>query len=189
MRQDSMGLAPLTPTQAMREIKMAALARRNALRLLASLILTGMATFVLLGLVFGIAFERGDSMRPALQEMDFVLFFRMGEPKRGDKVILRMDGPRRAKYVKRVVGLPGDIVDIDGQGRVLINGAALDEPYIYTETQRKTGLDYPLVLGENEFFVLGDNREHSYDSRDFGTVLRKQIKGKVLAVFRAGSGK
>jgi len=184
-----MGLAPLTPTQAMRGIKITALARRNALRLLASLVLTGTATFVLFGLVFGIAFVQGGSMRPALREMDFVLFSRVGEPSRGDAVILRMDGPRRIKYVKRIDGLPGDTVDIDGQGRVLINGAALDEPYIYTETQRKTGLAYPLVLGENEYFVLGDDREHSCDSRDFGTVLRKQIKGKVLAVFRAGSGK
>ena len=189
MRQDSMGVAPLTPTQALREIRMTAMVRRNALRLLVSLVLTGAVTFILLGLVFGIAFVQGESMRPAFRERDCMLYCRVGEPKRGDAVILRMDGPHGDKYVKRIVALPGDAVDIDEQGRVWINGAALDEPYIYTKTQRKTGLDFPLALGESEYLVLGDDREHSCDSRDFGIVLRKQVNGKTLAVFRVGSGK
>lgn len=84
------------------------------------------------------------------------------------------------RMVKRVIGIPGDEVDIH-EGKVFVNGREIEEEYVKGVTfQREQPL--PVKLGENEYFVLGDNREVSKDSRTFGTIKRSQIEGK--AVFR-----
>jgi len=180
---------PLTPTQALREHKRALICRRSWQCLLTCLVCTALFTLALFSAVFGLALVQGDSMCPALQQGDFVLFFRLGKLKQSDVVILQMDGGHINKYVKRVIGLPGDSVDIDDQGRVLINGTPLDETYIYSITRRKTITDYPLVLGKGEYFVLGDNRGDSHDSRDFGQIANRMIDGTVVAVVRTGRKK
>lgn len=86
----------------------------------------------------------------------------------------------RTRYVKRVIGVEGDEINISS-GYIYINGEKLEELYIKGETYNRD-IEFPIVVGENEFFVLGDNREVSQDSRDFGLINVNQIEGK--ATFR-----
>lgn len=87
----------------------------------------------------------------------------------------------RTRYIKRVIGIPGDEINIE-YGNVCVNGEKLDEPYIKGETNSRD-IKFPLIVGENEIFVLGDNREVSLDSRNFGTIKINQVEGR--AFFRA----
>lgn len=156
--------------------------RRSWLGLIRSLILTGAAVYLLFGVVFGIAVVRGDSMTPAVKEGDAALFLRVGNHYRaGDIVLVRAE--ERAEYVKRIVALPGQTVEMEG-GELVIDGEPLAEPYIYEGTYGKDGEDYPLTLGEKEYFVLGDHRENSKDSRNYGPVAEDSLDGKILLIFR-----
>lgn len=85
------------------------------------------------------------------------------------------------RLVKRVVGLPGEEIDIR-DGKVYINGNELEEAFISQPTYPKNDI-YPFVIPDGEYFVLGDNRGGSLDSRDFGTVKRELIEGKVWVRF------
>lgn len=84
------------------------------------------------------------------------------------------------RLVKRVIGLPGDTIDIK-DGQVYVNGEALVEPYVTSETYPGSVM-YPLSVGVDEIFVLGDNRQVSQDSREFGCIKFEQVEG--VAVFR-----
>ncbi len=86
----------------------------------------------------------------------------------------------RTRLVKRVIGVPGDEINIE-DGRVMVNGEVIDEPYIEDLTFAKV-LDYPVVVPEGYYFLLGDNRDVSRDSRHFGVIAEAHIEGK--AVFR-----
>ncbi len=93
---------------------------------------------------------------------------------------MRREG--NSRLVKRVIGLPGDEVNIR-DGKIFINGKELEEGYTEQLTYGKDKLSYPLTVPEDQYFVMGDNRGMSYDSRDFGCVKREQIDGKVWLRF------
>ncbi|XEC97195.1 signal peptidase I [Paenibacillus tarimensis] len=100
-------------------------------------------------------------------------------PKRGDIVII--NGPESdVRLVKRLIALPGDVVDIRN-GKLYLNGEVLEEPYTKGKTY-PLGLDVPLTVPKGEVLVLGDNREHSTDSREIGTIAISSLEGK--AIFR-----
>lgn len=134
--------------------------------------------FILFHFVIGLSFVKGDSMYPTLHNNEIAFYTRIiPEFERGDVLSVRM--PSGDYYVKRVVAIGGDTVDIK-EDRLYVNGEAVDEPYVNGETRKKIGgVDYPYIVEEGKVFVMGDNREESMDSRDFGAVIRKQIKGKV----------
>jgi len=191
-----MGMQQLTPLQVLQE-RGRALARANSWKRLAgSLLCTLACTLILFGLLFGVAVIHGDSMNPAFRHNDLVLFSRlgrysiggraMGNYGAGDVVILKADGEARSlrKYVKRVAGVPGDTVDINFEGGVYVNGEPLEDLYAQGFTRREDGAEFPFLLAQGEYFVLGDNREHSSDSRSFGAVTSGSIEGKVIAVLR-----
>ena len=99
----------------------------------------------------------------------------MGEPKRGDVIIFQAPTDSSEDFIKRIIGLPGDTVEIRG-GNVYVNGVKLDEPYImsppsYTVEKRK--------VPDGEYFVLGDNRNHSNDSHNGWYASRQEIHGKA----------
>ena len=83
----------------------------------------------------------------------------------------------RDRLVKRVIGTPGDVIDIQ-DGYVYLNGERLEEPYVKGITE-KGHYELPVTVGENQLFVMGDNREHSMDSRDFGPVDVSHVEGKA----------
>lgn len=82
------------------------------------------------------------------------------------------------RLVKRVIGTPGDVVDIR-DGTVYLNGEPLDEPYAKGITEEGS-LNLPVKVGKHQLFVMGDNREHSFDSRDFGLIDISHVEGKVV---------
>mgnify|MGYP000147094034 CR=1 FL=1 len=84
----------------------------------------------------------------------------------------------RDRLVKRVIGTPGDVVDIK-DGHVYLNGEILDEPYAKGITYEGS-MELPVTVGESQLFVMGDNREHSFDSRDFGLIDISHVEGKVV---------
>jgi len=83
------------------------------------------------------------------------------------------------RLLKRVIALEGDIIDIR-EGYVYLNGKKLEEDYVNNHTYPRYGLSYPVEVPQGKVFVLGDNREYSLDSRDFGFIDLEQIKGKVV---------
>ena len=155
-------------------------------RPLRSLLTCGLAVFLIVmgfHFCFGIAVVKGTSMQPELYAGDVVLFWKpQASYRRGDIVLVKTDG--RDDLVKRVCALPGETVEIDEEkGALLVDGKALPESRIYRETHGKTAGRQTRV-GENEYFVLGDNREDSRDSRDYGAVGKERIDGKALIVIR-----
>ena len=123
----------------------------------------------------------GTSMVDTLRSGDIALVtkldYLLGEPDRGDIVQCRFPG-RSGTYVKRVIGLPGEKIEIIGS-RVYVDGTAISEPYASGSSE-----DYSARLGENEYLVLGDNRSESYDSRaeDMGFIRQEDMLGRVRFV-------
>lgn len=134
-------------------------------------------------LVIGFSFVKGSSMEPTLHDGEVVLYVRIHPQYRnGDVVSVRI--PNGEYYVKRIIATEGDTVDLR-EGRVYINDVLLEEPYAMGETQPQEGtVRYPFTVEEGQIFVMGDNRETSMDSRSFGVVGTRQIKGRIW--FHAG---
>jgi signal peptidase I len=97
------------------------------------------------------------------------------------KVLGAYDGPIRQIYIKRIIALPGEKIEIKN-GQVLINGEVVDESYIQGKTMINDDetINYSLTLGNDQYFVMGDNREQSMDSRISGPVEKQDIIGKIL---------
>lgn len=126
----------------------------------------------------------GDSMAPTMNEGErYILWHLLAEmraPRRGEIICFRMPG-ESVYTVKRVVALPGEVVQIRG-GRLHVGGAPLEEPYLAPEVRTRPGptLGFQTYRVPADFFVvLGDNRDHSGDSRSFGPVPRYWIEGIV----------
>ena len=137
----------------------------------------------------------GSSMEPNFQNGQYLIIdelsYHLRQPVRGDVIVLRYPRDTKQFFIKRVIGLPGEKVQIDN-GKVTIfndkhpEGVALDESYLPNQ-----GLSYPhdntivggsktLTLGKDEYFMMGDNRLASSDSRDWGVLPRKDMVGRVL---------
>jgi signal peptidase I len=121
----------------------------------------------------------GFSMEPTLHTNQYLLVnkvsYMVGEPQRGDIVVLRFPQDPRRDFIKRVIGLPGEEVEVRG-GSVYINGRVLDEPYL---TDRPV-YTYPKKnVPENGYFVLGDNRNNSHDSHVWDWLPREYLIGKA----------
>ena len=125
---------------------------------------------------------RGESMGPAFRDGDGLLVdqraYRRRDPVRGEAVVLRLPEDGQA-YLKRIVGLPGEWVRLEGDG-VRVDGEPVSEPYLSDQSipQQFTGQEWH--LGPDECAVLGDNRSDSFDSRRFGPVGLEQLEGRVF---------
>ncbi len=159
---------------------------------LLELLLTIAAVLVLRLFVVNVARIQGGSMLPTLRSRDFALVWRLPyqfrEPRRGDVVICHYPGRKMKRlpflpqaFVKRVIGLPGDTLEWL-EGELLLNGEPLQEPYLDPSRCRFTRTRPPVTLGPDEYFVLGDNRDSSNDSRRVGPLRRSAIRGRVLCV-------
>ena len=130
----------------------------------------------------------GDSMKPVLQNGDVVLVNRIvynaTTPKRGDVIVFKPKGNNNVHYyMKRVIALPGESVEIN-DNHIYVNGEILNEEYQTTEITDAGYLTEKITLGEDEYFVLGDDRKNSEDSRhaEVGNVKRMYIYGKAWFV-------
>lgn len=135
--------------------------------------------FVMFRFVIGISVVGGDSMMPTLQDGEFTVYLRIvPEYKAGDIVSMRV--PSGEFYVKRVVAAAGDVIDLRN-GNVYVNGSPLEDDIGAGETVRESkAVIYPYRVSADSVFVLGDHRAVSLDSRLFGEVNRRQIKGKII---------
>lgn len=127
----------------------------------------------------------GSSMFPTLKDRDQLLVRLVGyqEPVRGDIVVLETPAFEDEPLVKRVIGVAGDVIDIDSAtGTVLLNGEALFEPYIAEPIREFGSISYPFTVPKDCAFVMGDNRNHSSDSRvaAVGAIPYDSIIGKVM---------
>jgi signal peptidase I len=126
----------------------------------------------------------GSSMGPNYPTNTYYLLdkvsYKLEQPKRGDVVVFHSPNQPNTQYFKRIIGLPGEKVNIIN-GYVYINGEKLYEPYSMGSTESKSypALDLSIIVPDNSFYVLGDNRTESTDSRDFGFVTKEDILGKV----------
>lgn len=127
----------------------------------------------------------GSSMESMLTDGDNLivdkLSYRFEEPQRYDIVVFPFRYAEKTHYIKRIIGLPGETVYIDEEGKIYIDGEVLQESY-GKEVINDPGRAYePITLGEDEYFVLGDNRNNSSDSRDpvVGNIRRDEIIGKA----------
>ena len=128
----------------------------------------------------------GSSMYPTFEDKDNLLVdkfsYRFHDPERFDIVIFPYRYEPNNKYIKRIIGLPGETVYIDDKGTIYINGEVLEENYGY-EVIKDPGRAYePITLGEDEYFLLGDNRNNSMDSRDpnVGNLTFDELIGKAF---------
>lgn len=132
----------------------------------------------------------GHSMCDTLQDGEIMLVtkpeYLFGDPQYGDVVICKYPG-RTENFVKRVMGLPGDVIEVRSNV-VYRNGAALDEPYLTPERNNDGFSMAPFTLGEKEYFVMGDNRDNSHDCRNYygygspAALTRDMIIGHVRCV-------
>ena len=168
------------PGAVIRQKKEALCRQKTRVTLFVSLAATAMAVFVLFGLLMGVGVVKGGSMSPTFEDGSVVLIRRVGSRySRGDIVSLRRRNGG-SELIKRIVALPGDTVDIR-DGRLWVNGIAAAEPYAAGRTEPKAeGCTLPMTLKSEEYFVLGDQREISKDSRGYGAIRKDEIKGKAI---------
>lgn len=121
----------------------------------------------------------GNSMEPNLHNGQYLVIdkvsYRIGDPQRGDVVVFAPPMRPDEDYVKRIVGLPGETVEVQ-QGRVLVNGMPLDEPYVVRPASYSMSVRQ---VGEDEYFVLGDNRNSSSDSHSWGMLPEANLVGRA----------
>ena len=133
---------------------------------------------------------KGDSMQPNYPDGEYLLTdkvtYRFQEPKRGDVVVFKAPGSDDDEYIKRIMGLPGETLTIE-RGKILINGISLDESYLSSDIFTSGGLFFKegesVIIPEDNFFVLGDNRSYSSDSRAWGLVPKKDITGRAWFIY------
>lgn len=147
------------------------------------------ALFGLGGMIFIIAFIavyamgkpvriEGQAMMPALKNGDRVFMKRNpSQFERGEIIIFRFPMDTTKSYIKRIVGLPGEKLMVE-EGKVFINGKQIEEPYLDPEFLSHDSLPAPVEIPDGHYFVLGDNRRNSSDSRYWGTVPKHLVYGK-----------
>lgn len=136
--------------------------------------------------VFQPFFVRGQSMEPNFQNGDYLIIdelsYRFREPQRGEVIVFKYPNDTSQRYIKRVIGLPGETVEIENGKVTVVNqaGEKTLEEAKYLPDNIYTAGDIKKTLGSDEYFVLGDNRAASSDSRRWGTLPQKDIIGRVL---------
>lgn len=144
------------------------------------ILITAAAVVVLIAVIWMPILEIiGSSMNPTLKEGEYVVTLSMGELERGDLVAYYYGNKL---LVKRCIGLPGDVVNIFPDGSVSVNNELLDEPYVEQKALGITDREYPLEVPQEQYFMMGDQRTISIDSRDssMGFIGEDQIVGRVV---------
>jgi signal peptidase I len=126
----------------------------------------------------------GTSMLPRLHDgerifVNKLIYYGLPKLERGDIIVFWYPNDPSKSYIKRIIGLPNETVEVR-EGRILINGSVLQEPYLDPELNLSHASQAPVQVKEHYYFVMGDNRDHSSDSRIWGLVPEKYIYGKAL---------
>lgn len=133
---------------------------------------------------------QGDSMLPNFIHGELILTdkisYRVKEPTKGDVVVFKSPTDRSKDFIKRIVGMPGEKVSLIS-GQIFINDKPLNEPYLTDSNNTLPGAflkeNFEITIPEKEYLVLGDNRSHSSDSREWGLIKKSEIIGRVFIVY------
>jgi len=133
---------------------------------------------------------KGESMEPNFHNSEYLLTdkvsYRFGDPERGDVIVFKAPPSYTDEFIKRVIAIPGETVMVK-DGHVYVNGNQINEDYIPNNFVTRPGQyaqeGVEITVGENEYFVLGDNRDHSLDSRVLGTIGKEYITGRAWLVY------
>ena len=152
-------------------------------------------TFVVFAAIFALIYlfiaqphkVSGNSMFPTFHNADYILTdklsYHLSPPKRGDVIVLKNPQDESQDFIKRIIAVPGDTVKLENN-QVFVNGQVLNEYYLPPNTQTHAGAyiteGTTVTTGPDQFYVFGDNRDHSSDSREWGVVPKKDIIGKVF---------
>ena len=174
------GIGDATPAAIRGRLRKAdlALMRRQSL---ARVVAVALVLWLMLSFVFGFMRCTGETMSPALEDGDLLIYYRLSNTyESGDIVVYTKDN---VQYIGRIAAMPADEVEITEDGTLVINGyyqASTDT----TPYARQENADYPLNLAEEEYFILLDDRSSVLDSRTFGAVKLDDIDGKLLTLLR-----
>jgi signal peptidase I len=177
---EDISIAPTPPAEGSTA---AGLQHPNMLRdLIETMVLVAIAFLVVNALIGRFRIEQV-SMQPNLHEGEYVIVdkvsYTVRQPERGEIVVLRNPSPGQPDLIKRVIGLPGETIEVRG-GEVYINGQPLTEPYI----QQPMGREHPpTTLEAGQYFVMGDNRGNSSDSRELGPRPANDIVGRAWIIY------
>ena len=144
-----------------------------------------LVTYLVITFVGQRAVVNGSSMEATLQHGDNLIVdkisYRFSDPKRFDIIVFPFQYEEGTYYIKRIIGMPGETVQIDEDGVIYINGEVLHESYGLEVIQDPGRAIMPITLGEDEYFVMGDNRNNSTDSRTdlVGNIKRSDLVGKA----------
>ena len=162
---------------------------RNALGWVRDLAFSVLIAVVLIVFIYQPVKVEGTSMMPGLKDQERIFInkftYRLGSIQRGDTVVFKFPLDDTKSYIKRVIGLPGDRIRIDA-GQVYVNGRRLTEDYVIERDNVSWPAPGPLtdqVVPSEKYFVLGDNRSSSSDSRTWGFVPRNDIYGKAVFAY------
>ncbi|MDO8638800.1 MAG: signal peptidase I [Candidatus Daviesbacteria bacterium] len=152
-------------------------------------------TLVVFGAIFAVIYlfiaqfhkVSGLSMFPTMHDGDYLITekvsYKLGEPKKGQIVVLKNPRDESQDFIKRIMAVPGDTIKIENNS-VYVNGQKLTESYLPENTPTHTGAfiqeGQEIKAGANQYFVFGDNRNHSSDSREWGSITKKEIVGRAL---------
>ena len=152
----------------------------NLWEILQVVVVAGVTVFIIRTYIAQPFLVSGASMEPNFSGGNYLLIdevtYRLQPPQRGEVVVFRYPGDNKTYYIKRIVALPGEHVVV-ADGNVSVNDKVINEGYLPSGLDTVGNVDR--VLGSGEFFVLGDNRYYSFDSRQWGVVPEKNIVGLV----------
>lgn len=153
---------------------------RNLWEVLQVVLIAGVTVFIIRTFIVQPFLVSGTSMEPNFASGNYLLVdevtYRFEDPQRGDVIVFRYPGDQKTFYIKRIIGLPGEHVMIVN-GQIIVDGMTLNEYYLSKDLKTIGTVDRE--LREDEYFVLGDNRYYSFDSRQWGILPKKNIVGIV----------
>ena len=156
--------------------------KRLAISLLIKIAAIVLAVWLVFIFVLGLTINYGNNMHPAVNDGDLVVSLKLQRPYLNAAVLYRHDGKTRTG---RVVGLPGNVIEISENGELIVNGAIASEDVYYpTKKAENSKVTYPYTVEEGKAFILNDYREDTDDSRAFGAIDMSEIDGPLILSLR-----
>lgn len=171
----------ITAADVIRARRIALNTRQEYISFFSRVVVLALTAYIVFTQVFLITQNKGLGMFPAMKDGDLIIAYRLQRDyAKNDVVVYTVD---EVQKVGRIIARETDVVDMDESGTLRVNGTVQSGDIMYP-TYAKEGIEYPFQVPEGQFFVLGDYRTNSVDSRDHGAVFINNVRGKVITVLR-----